>query len=339
MLLDPHFSVTLFTANVKGPIAKIGAKNFSEWRTENMKSRWKIGMILAGGAVLASIIGGAGSASATPTHGDYYPKAPYVLVIWKNPAGSPKFPQDYVTSTPTSSTVVDGSLDGYNDCGTFYQADLYANNAQTQALIAGKVLHGGDESWPDGIQRYTTKTTPACVTVPPQPADKVVTTTSDNTVCKVNDDGSGFVYTTTTTVTTPYIYDKETNTWVLGTPGAPVSDTTKCASSASECPVTSPPATTPPATTPPTSPPVIVPPTKPVHPVTRPVGHTTPTATTPAPFSRGLTSTPAPATALAYTGTKAGIPTLIAGLMLALGLGILGGRAFVLHRRKSRTGN
>jgi outer membrane biosynthesis protein TonB len=53
-------------------------------------------------------------------------------------------------------------------CGTFYQSDLYANDARTKALIAKGVLNGGDESWPDnGTQRYDTLTTQPCPTTEP----------------------------------------------------------------------------------------------------------------------------------------------------------------------------
>lgn len=60
-------------------------------------------------------------------------------------------------------------LDQYAQlCGTFYQSDLYANDARTKALIAKGILNGGDESWPDnGTQRYDTLTTQPCLTTEP----------------------------------------------------------------------------------------------------------------------------------------------------------------------------
>lgn len=90
----------------------------------------------------------------------------YVLAVWENAAGSPKFPQTLVTSYMTDSPNVK-VLAQYTKCGTFYQSDLYANDAQTAKLIAGGVLRGGDESWPKGEpQRYDTRITAPCVSVP-----------------------------------------------------------------------------------------------------------------------------------------------------------------------------
>lgn len=87
----------------------------------------------------------------------------YILAVWENEAGSPKFPQSLVTSYPTDSTNVDVLSKYAVKCGTFYQSDLYANDERTAALIAGGVLNGGMESWPDGgTQRYDTFTTDPC---------------------------------------------------------------------------------------------------------------------------------------------------------------------------------
>lgn len=92
----------------------------------------------------------------------------YVLAIWENAAGSPKFPQYLVSSTKTTSTDVTTALKlAATKCGTMYQSDLYADDARTAALIAKGVLNGGDESWPlnsDGTMnmRYHTITTDAC---------------------------------------------------------------------------------------------------------------------------------------------------------------------------------
>lgn len=103
------------------------------------------------------------SASTPPTTS---PK--YVLAIWENVAGSPKFPQKLISSTATNSNDVTSALKAAaTKCGTFYQSDLYANDAATAKLIAKGVLNGGDESWPKGEpQRYHTITTPACKSVP-----------------------------------------------------------------------------------------------------------------------------------------------------------------------------
>jgi len=101
------------------------------------------------------------SSSPSPTPG-------YVLVVWENAAGSPKFPQYLVSSTKTTSTDVTTALKlAATKCGTMYQSDLYADDARTAALIAKGVLNGGDESWPlnsDGTMnmRYHTITTDAC---------------------------------------------------------------------------------------------------------------------------------------------------------------------------------
>jgi hypothetical protein len=95
---------------------------------------------------------------------------PYVLALW-NAAYHliPKFPQTLVTSRAVS--VIDlNSLDSFmTSCGTTYQVDLYRNDETTAKLITSRVLHDGDESFPDG--QYTSAywkvtTTDACVTPP-----------------------------------------------------------------------------------------------------------------------------------------------------------------------------
>lgn len=101
------------------------------------------------------------SSSSSPATG-------YVLAIWENEAGSPKFPQYLVSYTKTTSTDVKSALKlAATKCGTMYQSDLYADDARTAALIAKGVLNGGDESWPlnsDGSMnmRYHTIVTDAC---------------------------------------------------------------------------------------------------------------------------------------------------------------------------------
>ena len=103
---------------------------------------------------------------------------PYVLALW-NAAYHliPKFPQTLVTSRLES--VIDlNSLDSFmTSCGTTYQVDLYRNDATTANLIASRVLHNGDESFPGG--QYTSAyskvtTTDTCVT-PPVVTPPVVT--------------------------------------------------------------------------------------------------------------------------------------------------------------------
>lgn len=96
------------------------------------------------------------------------PSPGYVLVLWQNAAGSPKFPQYLVSATKTTRTDVKTALRAAaTKCGTFYQSDLYADDARTAALVAKGVLNGGDESWPlnpDGTlnMRYDTFTTEPC---------------------------------------------------------------------------------------------------------------------------------------------------------------------------------
>jgi hypothetical protein len=111
-------------------------------------------LALSLGGALALV--GAGSANADPYGSDSnnpYSAKNYVLVLWQASANfTPKFPQSFVADTgPTDSTSLD-TLDGQaNTCGTSYQVDLYANDSTTAALITGRVLNGGDESWPGGV--------------------------------------------------------------------------------------------------------------------------------------------------------------------------------------------
>jgi len=117
-------------------------------------------------------------ASPTPTAKASTAPEEYVLAVWRNEAGSPKFPQYLVASYLTTSTNVKVLEEHAQLCGTFYQSDLYANDARTQALIAKGVLNGGDESWPldaygNMIQRYDTLTTHPCEPTPtPTPTDE-----------------------------------------------------------------------------------------------------------------------------------------------------------------------
>lgn len=132
-----------------------------------MKKRTIIGLAVIAAAV-ATMFAAPSVASATG-------KPSYILAVWKNPAGSPKFPQNLVTSYETNNVNVNVLKDYATECGTFYQSDLYANDEATAKLIAGKVLRGGDESWPldnkgNQIQRYSTLTTDPCpVVVTPPP--------------------------------------------------------------------------------------------------------------------------------------------------------------------------
>lgn len=111
----------------------------------------------------------------------------YVLAVWRNEAGAPKFPQYLITSYVTDSTNVD-VLQSFVDqnCGSFLQSDLYANDERTAKLIAGGILNGGMESWPldeqgNQIQRYKTFTTEPCVTPTPEPTTPPVIVTPEPT--------------------------------------------------------------------------------------------------------------------------------------------------------------
>lgn len=123
------------------------------------------------------------ASSPTPTPlASTVPDFKYVLAVWENPAGSPKFPQYLVQWYLTDSTDVKVLAQWATKCGTFYQSDLYANDTRTQDLLAKGVLNGGDESWPldaygHMIQRYDTFTTEPCppVTPTPEPTEPEVT--------------------------------------------------------------------------------------------------------------------------------------------------------------------
>lgn len=121
----------------------------------------------------------ASTSASSPTATPPVSSAPeYVLVIWEKAPDAPKFPQKIVSHTVTTSTDVVGPLKAAaTKCGTFYQSDLYAKDARTEALIAKGVLNGGDESWPlneDGTMnmRYHTIITPDC---PPKTEEPEVT--------------------------------------------------------------------------------------------------------------------------------------------------------------------
>lgn len=112
-------------------------------------------------AALTMTFGGAAAANATEQ------SPPYVIVLWEKPADT-FGPQHVVASSPTSSTDIN-ALDSSTVPGTCYQADLYANDATTDALIAGGVLTAPGqptESWPGGY--YTPSFSKTwCTEVPP----------------------------------------------------------------------------------------------------------------------------------------------------------------------------
>lgn len=128
----------------------------------NKRTILALAVIAAGFATIAYA---PSAASATEKH-----DGKYVLAVWRNDAGAPKFPQYLITSYVTNSTNVKVLQDYVADhCGSFLQSDLYANDPRTASLIAGGVLNGGMESWPldskgNQIQRYDTFTTQPCPT-------------------------------------------------------------------------------------------------------------------------------------------------------------------------------
>lgn len=96
---------------------------------------------------------------------------PYVLALWEAPGGADarfSVPQVLAASTATASADL-GQLDGWMECGTTYQVDLYVNDETTESLLAGGVLYGPSnpaESWPGGSRAegdFSRRvTTPAC---------------------------------------------------------------------------------------------------------------------------------------------------------------------------------
>jgi len=127
------------------------------------------------------------------------PEQGYVLVLWKADSEGTEWPQSLVSSIKTTSTSLD-SLDylATEDC-TFYQVDLYADDATTTALIAGGVLTGPNnpaESFPDIYgpkwKQWTTTCPPPTDDVPPvitivpdcdnEAGNILVTVQSDNDV-------------------------------------------------------------------------------------------------------------------------------------------------------------
>jgi hypothetical protein len=100
---------------------------------------------------------------------------PYVLVLWAadDDGGDPSWPQSLVTFTTTSSTSLD-SLDAWadKDC-TFYQVDLYANDATTAALIAGGHLNAPNSPEESFADIYGPKWKQWTTTCPPPPVDDI----------------------------------------------------------------------------------------------------------------------------------------------------------------------
>lgn len=212
-------------------------------------------------------------------------------------------------------------------CGGIEQVDTYhINTVEQQAaydhLIASATLNGPQDDAVLTPSDYGVVQLPDCIVIPPQPADLVKVTETHNLVCV-----EGFYYTTTTTITTPYVYDKETNSWLLGTPNAPVTNTTKRAATALECPVIAP------------VPPVAPPTTPPAHPTPTPKPVSTPSPT-PTPTTATLTGKTTPSTTtqqentagtLAFTGSdsqkmKLELAGAVSALLSGIALAIFGRR-------------
>lgn len=121
-------------------------------------------------------------------------------------------------------------------CGGIHQADDYTItskklDAEYRAFVAAGVLNSPAEDAKFNPHDYTVTALPDCVVVPPQPADKVEVTTNDGNPDCV----AGTVPVTTTTTTTPFVYDEKSNTWVEGTPVVTSSTATREATQV-ECP-------------------------------------------------------------------------------------------------------
>lgn len=107
------------------------------------------------------------------------PETTYILALWKAEPGT-EWPQTLVSFTRTTSTSLD-QLDAWadEDC-TFYQVDLYADDATTASLLAGGVLTGPNnpaESFPDIYGPKWKQFTTTCP--PPPPTPPVVTIVPD----------------------------------------------------------------------------------------------------------------------------------------------------------------
>lgn len=138
----------------------------------------RITRIIATGVTAGLLALGGGALAATA---DTAPA--YHLALWAQTTAD-KFPQTLVTDQLTDSSDIHALDASATTCGTTYQADLYANDADTDTLIASKTLTGSGESWPGGSYADADAnviTTDPCVTPPPviDPAACVATGTSD----------------------------------------------------------------------------------------------------------------------------------------------------------------
>jgi hypothetical protein len=99
-----------------------------------------------------------------------------VLALWQADNGTEPWPQHLVGSVKTVSELLDALDHLALDCGSFYQADLYADDEVTASLLAGGFLNGPSnpaESWPHGqykshySKQWTTAPCPELTPVTP----------------------------------------------------------------------------------------------------------------------------------------------------------------------------
>lgn len=274
---------------------------------------------------------------------------PYVLALWQNPAGAPKFPQQLISASGTASTDVKTALAAVaTECGTFYQSDLYANDARTAALVKKGVLNGGDESWPKGEpQRYHTITTDPCVSAPliqTFPSCKGLALVLDNTGSNVDvtyivnglptlvkrgtavhTDADGFLYQPTEVGYTITAGDR---TWTIPSAGNCPTDAPDEPTEPEHEPTTSQPVPTPPSTTPTEQPTTLTPVETSSTSTQLVAAGNEPTAVQDEPKSEPTDSTDA----LAYTGSDAASGWWFGGSLLALGAILCASRIVKLGR-------
>jgi hypothetical protein len=285
---------------------------------------------LTAAAASALVLAPALGASATTTQ---YPPAPFtpydVSQTWYAPTPATV---DNPFAVPQTTKVL--------TCGGIRQDDKYhidtaELDVKYKELIAGGVLPGPEADapfHPVGVVTALPDCAPVVV-IPPKPDNKVDVKVTHSITCEP---GEEFYYTVTTTTTTPFVYDKETNSWLEGTPVV-VTETHKKAATAEQCPPIKP---TPPVTPP--KPPVVPPVTVTPPPTTTPPVVSTP-PTKPHTELAGSKLKPADAmdltqpkavTDLAYTGTDPLLTwTLVAG-GLALIVAGAAGMIFTHMRRR-----
>jgi hypothetical protein len=218
--------------------------------------------ILAALGVAALIGTGVAVAAASPAsatgHQPGHQKT-YTTVIWKvqgKPGSELQVPQNFVASQPgTDLNAFDGTVAA--SCDAYFQVDVYKDKDDRGHLLTETLpVHPGGILLPNhdgGFLAYDVLGTPykvisgpvsqdtdpsaVCFTGPSQPEPKVTESSTDKTVCTV-ENGKPYVETTTVKTTTPYKYDASTKTWVLDTEHAVVGQpvVTKRDATDAECP-------------------------------------------------------------------------------------------------------